>query len=436
MILRRAKGTIFVAKNKILMVAFHFPPFSGSSGVQRTLRFCQYLPISDWLPLVLSANSRAYEKTSNELLSEIPSSVEVRRVFALDSARHLSIFGRHSSLLATPDRWISWAIAAIPSGYFFIKKHRPKLIWSTYPLATTHLIAYSLHKLTKIPWVADFRDPMVEKDPRDGQWMPSNKLVRRARLYIEKKAVNNASRLIFCTEGARRICMERYPNIDTRKLFVIPNGFDEGTFREAEEDSAYYKNDTPITLLHSGFLYNSPDRDPSHFFEAISLLKSEGKISGKTFRVLLRACGYENEYRTISEQKNISDIILIEPAIQYKEAIREMMAVDGLLIFQGYTSNPAIPAKIYEYLRAKRPIFALADKDGDTAEFLLSIGVDDIAPLDDTQQIKNKLELFLKKISRNLINKIPDEIIMLYSRENETKRLASIFDGIIKDGAR
>jgi hypothetical protein len=40
---------------RILMIAYHFPPLAGSSGIQRTLRFVQHLPKFGWEPIVLSA---------------------------------------------------------------------------------------------------------------------------------------------------------------------------------------------------------------------------------------------------------------------------------------------------------------------------------------------------------------------------------------------
>ena len=40
---------------RVLMVAYHFPPLAGSSGIQRTLRFVQQLPSFGWQPLVLTA---------------------------------------------------------------------------------------------------------------------------------------------------------------------------------------------------------------------------------------------------------------------------------------------------------------------------------------------------------------------------------------------
>ena len=61
------------------MVAFHFPPLAGSSGIQRTLRFAAHLPSFGWQPTVLTAHSRAYERTSQDLMSEVGADVAVER---------------------------------------------------------------------------------------------------------------------------------------------------------------------------------------------------------------------------------------------------------------------------------------------------------------------------------------------------------------------
>ena len=57
---------------RLLMVAYHFPPLAGSSGIQRALRFVQHLPSFGWQPLVLSAHPRAYERTSPDQLADVP----------------------------------------------------------------------------------------------------------------------------------------------------------------------------------------------------------------------------------------------------------------------------------------------------------------------------------------------------------------------------
>src|SRR5437764_13029962 len=101
---------------RVLMIAFQFPPFAGSSAVQRTLRFVRYLPEFGWEPLVLTANPRAYERTSQDQIADIPRGTVVERAFCLDTARHLGLFRRYPASLARPDRWISWCLGPVLAG--------------------------------------------------------------------------------------------------------------------------------------------------------------------------------------------------------------------------------------------------------------------------------------------------------------------------------
>jgi hypothetical protein len=89
---------------RVLMIAYHFPPLAGSSGIQRSLRFVQQLPQFGWQPLVLTAHERAYEHVSDDLLEQIPSGTVVRRAFALDAARHLGWRGRTAGSVGASTR--------------------------------------------------------------------------------------------------------------------------------------------------------------------------------------------------------------------------------------------------------------------------------------------------------------------------------------------
>ena len=151
---------------KVLMIAFHYPPFCGGSGVLRTLKFSHYLPEHGWKPIILSASPRAYSQLGNDQVGGIPASAVVTRGFALDAARHLAIRGRYLKWVAQPDRWASWWLGAVPLGLYLIRRYKPEVIWSTYPIATAHLIGLTLKLMTGIPWIADCRDSMTEDDSR------------------------------------------------------------------------------------------------------------------------------------------------------------------------------------------------------------------------------------------------------------------------------
>ncbi|HXJ06048.1 MAG TPA: glycosyltransferase [Candidatus Acidoferrum sp.] len=414
----------------VLMIAFHIPPCQGSSGLQRTLSFCRYLPEHGWSPIVLSANPRCYADRGDDQLGDIPTSLPVKRAFALDTAKHLSIGGRYLSWMALPDRWASWYLGAVPAGLRLIRRYRPKVLWSTYPLATAHLVGLTLHHLTGIPWVADFRDPMTEVDTVTGQNHPRNPTLWRVRRWIESRTVNACARAVLVTPGSLRIHAERYSDLPQSRWSVVSNGFDERSFVGSQEIRPSEDTNRPLVLLHSGLLYPTPDRDPTAFFVALGMLRARGCLSPKVVKIVLRASGHDERYRKQIRDHGIEDIVSLEPHIAYREALAEMMSADGFLLFQGYTSNPAVPAKLYEFLRAKRPIFAMTDAAGDTAAILRRAAVGRIVPLDSSERISAEFIPFLEGLRARLEPVASEAEIRLHSREIKSAELAAVLDSV------
>ena len=110
---------------RALLIAYHYPPISGSSGMQRTLKFSKYLAEFGWSCRVLTVSPVAYTATTDGQLNEIPGDVIVHRPWALDTARHLSVRGSYPGFLARPDRWRSWWFSAVPVGLAVIRKMKP-----------------------------------------------------------------------------------------------------------------------------------------------------------------------------------------------------------------------------------------------------------------------------------------------------------------------
>lgn len=372
------------ATKKILMIAYHFPPLAGSSGIQRTLRFVQHLPEFGWQPLVLTTQPWAYERTSQDLMADVPAGTVVQRAFALDTARHLQVAGRYPAWMARPDRWISWKFDGVRQGLALIERFTPDVIWSTYPIASAHVIASALHRRTGVPWVADFRDPMAQ----DGY--PSDPLTWTRFSEIEADAIERARYCVFTTPGAARMYRQRYPAA-TERIVVVENGYDEESFaasRVAATNSASApREERPLVLLHSGVVYKS-ERDPTQLFAALGNLMRNGRLSPKDLRIRFRAAVDDDMLRALAAAHGASEFIELFPAIPYREALAEMMSVDALLVLQASNCNAQIPAKVYEYLRAGRPILGLTDPIGDTAGVLRNAGLKNIVPLDSVSSIE------------------------------------------------
>ena len=377
---------------RILMIAYHFPPLAGSSGIQRTLRFVQHLPSLGWQPLVLSTHPRAYENTSADLLAEVPAGTVVRRAFAMDTARHLQVAGHYLGWMARPDRWISWRFSAIREGRKLIAEFKPDVIWSTYPIATAHVIASILHRQTGIPWIADFRDPMAQED------YPVDLRTKESYVAIEADAAANARYCVFTTPGAARMYQQRYPAA-ARRMVVLENGYDEESFSSAALQPTGARElrpgPRPLLMLHSGIVYPS-ERDPTQLFMALGRLKNEGALGPDDLRIRFRAAVHDELLKKLAKTHGAQDFIELCPSIPYREALAEMLAVDALLVMQASNCNAQIPAKIYEYLRAGKPILGLTDPDGDTAAVLRQAGLRDMARLDSADEIARLLPALVR----------------------------------------
>ena len=423
---------------KLLMVAYHFPPLRGSSGIQRTLRFVQHLPRFGWEPRVLTAHPRAYEDTSDDQMREIPEGTVVERAFALNTARHLALFGRYPGFLALPDRWATWRLGAVPAGMTMIRRYRPDAIWSTYPIATAHVIGAALASKSGLPWIADFRDPMAQ----DGY--PPDPRAWRDYRRIEELALRNAAAAVFTTPGCAELYRERYPDIPADKSVVIENGYDEDTFARAEAERAAdarpadsggpavsSSRSSRFVLLHSGVVY--PDeRDPGPLFAALAKLKQQGALSAETFCLRLRASGYDAMLAERAAACKIDDLVSLEPAIPYHRALGEMLEVDGLLIMQASNCNQQIPAKLYEYVRARKPVLALTDPIGDTASTLRAAGLASIARLDDATSIAEAIPAFIGRVRAGREAIATDEAIAASSREGRARSLAVLLDRVVQ----
>jgi hypothetical protein len=138
-------------------------------------------------------------------------------------------------------------------------------------------------------------------------------------------------------------------------------------------------------------------------------------------------------YEPMIRDRGIEDIVALEPVVDYDRALAEMLSADGLLIFQSASCNHQIPAKLYEYFRARRPIFALTDPAGDTAEEMRRVGMDTIVHLDDKDAILEGLTKFIAALESGDAPVPSAEVVNRYSREAKTEELASLLDEVLSE---
>ena len=409
---------------RALLISFQFPPFAGSSAVERSLRFAQYLPEFGWDPIVLTAHERAFARKGSKQLEGVLQNLHIERSFTLDAARDLSIRGWYPRVAALPDRWWTWVLSAVPAGLRLIKRFQPEVIWATYPVPSTMLVGLLLHRCSGLPWIADFRDPMYDDT------YPHPGMLRKVHQCIDAWTIRNCTKAVFTAPGAVRQYRDRYPDVEPERFDLIANGYDEATFADLVAVSAERPVDgRPITLLHSGVVYPT-ERDPTALFGAISDLARDGQVVPGQFELVLRASGHDALMHKLAGQFGIEQLVSTKPPIPYKEALAEMANADGLVVLQGDDCESQIPAKVYEYMRIGRPILGLVGEATDTAKVLLDAGVTYLAPLASRDTVREQLARFIADVRAGRAQYPRADRVQAHSRRRRTADLARLFDAV------
>lgn len=410
----------------VMLIPFHFPPIQGSTGALRSCAFAKWLPDFDWRVTVLTVREAAYPAVAPENRAMIPADSRVERAFALDTQRSLSIRGRYPRWLALPDRWMTWIIGGVWRGWRLCRRDRPDVLYSTYPIPSSHVIAYLLHRLTGIHWVAEFRDPMVEED------YPANRLERRVRMWIERRVCRHASRIVVVTPSARAMYIDKAGRGEDFVVDVA-NGYDPAN---SSGDAGVELNPESVAgsdrmvILHSGLLYPG-ERNPGPILQALANIRGEDASLLEGVEFVFRGAGTESEYQQEAERLGVADIALFKPSVSYGEAKREAAAADALMVLQGSMCNRQIPAKLYECAAMGAPILCIADPKGDTAQLANRLGVAGGARLEDAEEIRMLLVRFLGDLRAGRAVGVDAEVAEGMTRRARARELAKCLDDVV-----
>ena len=412
----------------VLMIAYHYPPEGGSSGVLRTLKFSKYLPQHGWTPHILTLWESLYPAKDEGLLGDVPPQAVVHRTFALDSARHLAIQGRHLALLTVPDRFISWLPFGVARGLRVIRQSSIRLLYSTSPPPTTHLIAIVLKAFTGLPWVADFRDPWVE----EGFYPLPGTLRYRLETTLEQHVIRRADRLTVTTPYLQREFIARHPQLTPETVQVIYNGYDETDFQQVQSPV----RSTQFEILHAGLI--TPEfRDPRPLLQAVTSLIADGSLPRRAVRITFLggdAYVHSPAFAVLVKQLDLEDVVSVCGRVSHQEALQRQGQAAVLLLLQASDDTRSlIPAKAFEYLRIGRPILALtlAGATADLMQDMASCYV--VSPSDQDGLRRTVLRLYtLWKQSPHGIR--VSRPIQHYERSHLTVKLAHIFGQLTSQG--
>lgn len=344
-----------------LIFAYHFPP-ENAIGALRPFRFCKYLTRLGYRCHVISAAD----------VSEVPeiSARSVADPFVENAGQGIGWqFERAVRRFLLPGAvGTQWALQAYRAAVDFIDKnpHARITIFSTFPPVGVHLAAYCLARRKRLPWIADFRDPLAD-NPVYNHISPLTKSIYRK---LEKIIVQAADFVIANTDTAQQKLRRAYPGRADR-IQLIWNGFDP-------EDRL---TPLPVTpgerkiLAHVGVLYGG--RSVAPILESVGRLINAGKLSATDFRVSLAGPVVEGSLPGrdfVGAACAQGWLEVNDQQVPQKDARDIMRTAHALLLVQPQ-SVLQVPGKLYEYLQIGRPILAYVPPNSPVERILARSGV-------------------------------------------------------------
>jgi glycosyltransferase involved in cell wall biosynthesis len=263
---------------------------------------------------------------------------------------------------------VRWAHHAYQAGLRFLEQHPGDrvTIFSTFPPLGCHLAAWWLARRKGIPWIADFRDPLVGN--------PIHEILpwraRQTYEFVQRTLNASAGAFIANTDEAERLMKQKHRSRASR-VHLIWNGFDpEQRVMPLPLPSRPFK-----LVSHVGELYESRTAVP--LLESFSRLIDSGQISPERVRVELtgpmeEGCLPPTPFREAAEAQGWLKLKLGQ--VPKEEALQIAQTSDALLLIQPQSAIQ-VPGKLFEYLQIGRPILALVPRRSSVERVLEKSGV-------------------------------------------------------------
>lgn len=423
-------------------------------GAQACAQIGRYLPRYGWTPVVLTVRGRHMERTGARPVPAFPGRVIRTTViphpftvyrwlklrFGLgaeetasdgaspDNVRKGRCLRRWLlSLLAVPDAYTGWIPSAVMSGLRAIRKYEVEHLFSSAPHWTSHLVGLALARLSGLPWTAHFRDPWTGPAAEMARLKPISALSMHLEAALERMVVRRADVVVCVTEEHAALLRRAHPEASAGKFVTIPNGFDGAEWEDLAGEDDRHKADE-FVITYAGTLYNR--RSPVPVFRALKALIDAGEVVRGRLRVeLLGRCDMA-EGRRVSELAaacGLDGCVRLTGPLGRAETLRRMIRSDLLLLFaEGLTLQ--VPGKTYEYLRAGRPILALAP-EGAVADLLRRTGGAWLVhPADEPGVTAALREAYCAWEEGRLLPQPDPGVVATYDRRVLAGRFAQLFD--------
>jgi glycosyltransferase involved in cell wall biosynthesis len=376
---------------RVLIVSYHFPPDSEVGGV-RPHQIARYLPDFGIEPWVLTVEDRFAESPNAglapvgvpehriirtaigpTLYDRVKSLWRVARPGRRARAKEPAGAAEHESgytqsagskwasyWLGFPDWKYGWYRPALRAANDAMSRVGFDAVVSTSPPRVAALIAESLSRRYRVPWVMDLRDPwwgwyLTATSQFDRQ--PVMDLLQR-RLF--RRCVSRASLVVHNTERLRQLTCRLIPGAAS-KTRCVPNGCAPES--EVQQGPSF----SPLFRVGHYGQFMGP-RSPAVFLRGLREWLDSRRGDASDVRVRLVGSGF-GAIRAQLDDLGLQDAVELCASIP-RQLVPSQMAGDYVLLLVANAQPLQVPGKCWEYLAAGRRVIAIAEHDGATSDLL------------------------------------------------------------------
>ena len=312
-----------------------------------------------------------------------------------------------------PDARALWIKPSVKFLKEYLQDHPVDAIFTDGPPHTNTYIACKLSQALNIPWIADFQDPWTQVDYYKDMMIGAR--ANRKHKAMEQEVFRTAKKISVASPTWKG----DLESIGAKNVEVLYYGFDEDDFtnRSVVSDSQKF------TICHPGLF--GIDRCPDLFFELLgNYVKTNERVISLNFPGQVDF-GVKEKITESGLEKSTN----YPGTISREKALDMMVSADLLLLPLNKQDNAKgrIPGKLYEYLRAGKPILAFGPEDSDVAKILDETGAGKCYSYDNPAS----LEYFKSMFTNNGNLQVSDSNkIVKFSNRELTQLVASWLDEI------
>lgn len=431
---------------KVLIISYYWPP-AGGPGSQRVVKFAKYLPQFGWQPVILTVKNGEFPYIDPSLEKDIPSDVKVYRTkswepflfykkltgrpalealpVGLLTHEKKNVVERLASWIRAnlfiPDARIGWIPFATKKGLQIIDEEKIDLIFSSSPPHSLQLIAKKLKERTGLAWVADFRDPWT--DIRYYESMRRSRWASRKDFSLETEILQEADAIITVSASVLEGFKENAGDVDQKRFFVLPNGYDESDF-----DSIVSQGSSKFLIVHTGNLLEH--QNPTTLWLSLKNLIEKNIVPRD--RIQIKFFGRVHEKILLAARDSGLDALISQTGfVEHSQIVQEMKDAHILLMVVPNMRNNRgiVTGKLFEYIGSGRPILIIGPPDSDAGKIISDFDNSIICDYADEKRCMEFISrVFSYWMDNHRVPESPPDLRAPYSRKHIARSLSEIFN--------